>query len=303
MPLIEVKKLPDSNDVLILIDKKMPEFSKGQKRIAEYIKAHYGEAVYLTAAKLGSIAGVSESTVVRFAIELGYDGYPKLQKAIEELVKTKLTSAERMKVTYQQMINNDQHIFKSVLTKDAERIHSTLSGINAEDFDTAIRYILDAKNVYIIGGRSSGALSYFLSFYLNLMRKNVRDVSTGSVAETFEEIFRVSSDDLVIGISFPRYSTRTVKSMEYAHSKGAKTIAITDSKKSPLVENADITLSARSDMVSFIDSLVAPLSLINAILVAVSMNRKDHIVENLDILENLWNEYQVYSSAIPKKYS
>lgn len=281
----------------------MSGFSKGQKRIANYIKDHYGEAVYLTAAKLGAIAGVSESTVVRFAIELGYDGYPKLQKALEELVKTKLTAAERMKVTYQQMIKNDKHILKSVLTRDADRINSTLSDINIEDFDNAVNYILNARNIYIIGGRSSGALSYFLSFYLNLMRENVKDVSMGSVAETFEEIFRINDNDLVIGISFPRYSTRTIKSLEYANKKGAKTIAVTDSKKSPLVENADVSLVARSDMVSFIDSLVAPLSLINAILVAVSMNRKDHIVENLDVLEKLWSEYQVYSSAIPKKYT
>lgn len=295
--------MSESSDVLFLIDSKMSGFSKGQKRIANYIKDHYGEAVYLTAAKLGAIAGVSESTVVRFAIELGYDGYPKLQKALEELVKTKLTAAERMKVTYQQMIKNDKHILKSVLTRDADRIHSTLSDINIEDFDNAVNYILNARNIYIIGGRSSGALSYFLSFYLNLMRENVKDVSMGSVAETFEEIFRINDNDLVIGISFPRYSTRTIKSLEYANKKGAKTIAVTDSKKSPLVENADVSLVARSDMVSFIDSLVAPLSLINAILVAVSMNRKDHIVENLDVLEKLWSEYQVYSSAIPKKYT
>lgn len=295
--------MSESSDVLFLIDSKMSGFSKGQKRIANYIKDHYGEAVYLTAAKLGAIAGVSESTVVRFAIELGYDGYPKLQKALEELVKTKLTAAERMKVTYQQMIKNDKHILKSVLTRDADRINSTLSDINIEDFDNAVNYILNARNIYIIGGRSSGALSYFLSFYLNLMRENVKDVSMGSVAETFEEIFRINDNDLVIGISFPRYSTRTIKSLEYANKKGAKTIAVTDSKKSPLVENADVSLVARSDMVSFIDSLVAPLSLINAILVAVSMNRKDHIVENLDVLEKLWSEYQVYSSAIPKKYT
>lgn len=295
--------MPINNDILSLIDAKMPEFSKGQKRIANYIKEHYGEAVYLTAAKLGAIVGVSESTVVRFAIELGYDGYPKLQKAIEELVKTKLTAAERMKVSYQQMVKSNKNILKSVLTRDADRIHSTLSDINIDDFDTAVNYILNSRNVYIIGGRSSGALSYFFSFYLNLIRENVRDVSRASVAETFEEIFRINEDDLVIGISFPRYSTRTIKSMEYASKKGAKTIAITDSKKSPLVENADVALTARSDMVGFIDSVVAPLSLINAILVAVSMNRRDYIVEGLDVLENLWSEYQVYSSAIPKKYT
>lgn len=291
-----------NNDLLTLIDEKMPSLSKGQKRIAEFLKNNYGEAVYLTASKLGSIAGVSESTVVRFAIELGFDGYPKLQNALEELVKNRLTAAERMKVSYQRMINNDKHILNSVLTGDGDRIQHTLHNVNIKDFDNAVNYILNAKNVYIIGGRSSGALAYFFSFYLNLMRDNVKDVSRGSVTETFEEIFRINEDDLAIGISFPRYSNRTIKSMEYAHNKGAKTIAITDSFKSPLNENADVSLIARSDMVGFIDSLVAPLSLINALLVAVSMNRKDHIVENLDVLENLWSEYQVYTSTIPKKY-
>ncbi len=295
--------LSENTDLLALVKNKMPELSKGQKRIASFLIENYGEAVYLTAAKLGAITGVSESTVVRFAIELGFDGYPKLQNSLAELVKTKLTASERMKVAYQQMINNNNNILKSVLHRDAERIQATLQNISVEDFDNAVNYILNAKNVYIIGGRSSGALSYFLTFYLNLMINNVKDVSRGSVAETFEEIFRVNENDLVIGISFPRYSNRTVKSMEYAHNKGAKTIAITDSKKSPLVGNADVALIARSDMVSFVDSLVAPLSLINAILVAVSLNRKDHIVENLDILENLWNEYQVYSSSISKKYT
>ncbi|MGN1318677.1 MAG: MurR/RpiR family transcriptional regulator [Lachnospirales bacterium] len=295
--------MTEHSDLLTLIDMKMPHLSKGQKRIAEFLQENYGEAVHLTASKLGAIAGVSESTVVRFAIELGYDGYPKLQHALEELVKTKLTASERMKVAYQQMINNNNNILKSVLIRDAERIHATLNEVSKEDFDTAVNYILRARNVYIIGGRSSGALSYFLSFYLNLMRDNVKDVSRGTVAETFEEIFRVNENDLIIGISFPRYSTRTVKSLEFAHEKKAMTIAITDSKKSPLVECADITLAANSDMVSFVDSLVAPLSLINAILVAVSLNRKDHIVENLDILEKLWSEYQVYSSAIPRKYT
>lgn len=280
----------------------MPELSKGQKRIAKFLIENYGEAVYLTAAKLGSITGVSESTVVRFAIELGFDGYPKLQKALEEVVKNKLTASERMKVAYQQMINNNNNVLKMVLHRDAERIEATLNDLNSEDFDNAVDYILQAKNVYIIGGRSSAALSYFFGFYLNLMRANVKDVSKGTVTETFEDIFRVNENDLVIGISFPRYSSRTVKSLEFAHNKGAKTIAITDSKKSPLVDNADVALVARSDMVSFVDSLVAPLSLINAILVAVSLNRKDHIIENLDILENLWSEYQVYSSSTPKKY-
>lgn len=294
--------MTDNNDLLSLIERKMPELSKGQKRIAKYILSNCADTVHLTASKLGAITGVSESTVVRFAIELGYEGYPQLQKALVDLVKIKLTASERMKVAYQHMINNNNNILKSVLRNDAERINSTLNDISVEDFDTAVNYILNARNIYVIGGRSSATLSYFLTFYLNLMRENVRDVSQGSVSETFEEIFRIDDNDLVIGISFPRYSNRTIQSITYAHEQGAKTIAITDSEKSPLVANADVTLVARSDMVSFVDSLVAPLSLINAILVAVSMNRKDNIVSNLDMLEKLWNEYQVYSSSSPKKY-
>ncbi len=292
----------EGSDLLNVIGSKMPELSKGQKRIASFLTEHYDEAVYLTAAKLGDIAGVSESTVVRFAIELGYDGYPKLQQALEELVKNKLTASQRMKVSYERMSNNNKHLLKSVLSADAERISATIDDINYEDFDKAVGYIINAEKVYIVGGRSSSALSHFLNFYLNLMRDNVVDASTGAVAETFERIYRIEENDLLIGISFPRYSTKTVQAIEYAHSRGAKTIAITDSRKSPLVNGASISLIARSDMVSFVDSLVAPLSLINALLLAVSMKKKDDIAKGLDMLEDLWEEYKVYSSSIQKKY-
>lgn len=294
--------MTERNDLLNVISSKMPDLSKGQKRIASFLTEHYDEAVYLTAAKLGDIAGVSESTVVRFAIELGYDGYPKLQQALEELVKNKLTASQRMKVSYERMANNNKHLLKSVLSADAERISSTIEDINYEDFDRAVGYIINAEKVYIVGGRSSSALSHFLNFYLNLMRDNVVDASTGAVAETFERIYRINENDLLIGISFPRYSTKTVQAIEYAHSKGARTIAITDSRKSPLVNSASISLITRSDMVSFVDSLVAPLSLINALLLAVSMNKKDDIAKGLDMLEDLWEEYKVYSSSIQKKY-
>lgn len=294
--------MADSNDLLKIIDEKMSGLSKGQKRIANFLKDHYDEAVYLTASKLGEIAGVSESTVVRFAIELGFDGYPKLQEALQELVKNELTASQRMKVSSDRIAKTDKHILKTVLESDSARISETLENINPRDFDEAADYIANAKRVYIVGGRSSSALSHFLDFYLNLMRDNVINASTGAVTETFEHIFRIEEGDLLIGISFPRYSNKTVKAIEYARSRGARTIAITDSKQSPLVNGATLSLIASSDMLSFIDSLVAPLSLINALLVAISMKRKDYIAKGLDQLEDLWGEYKVYSSAIKKKY-
>lgn len=292
----------ETNDLLSMLHNKMPELSKGQKRIANFLIEHYDKAVYLTASKLGEIAGVSESTVVRFAIELGYDGYPKLQRAVEELVKNKLTASQRMEVSYDRMQKEDKHILKAILEGDEDRIHSTLNDIDTDEFDKAIEYILKAKRIYIVGGRSASALSNFLSFYLNLMLDNVINASSSTTTETFEQIFRIEEGDVLIGISFPRYSNKTVKAMEYAYNQGAKTIAITDSKFSPMVKSATVGLIARSDMVSFVDSLVAPLSLINAILVSISMNRKDKIVDSLDKLERMWGEYQVYSSTNLKKY-
>lgn len=289
-------------DLLKIIDDKMGDLSKGQKRIANFLKDHYDKAVYLTASRLGEIAGVSESTVVRFAIELGFDGYPKLQEALQELVKNELTASQRMKVSSDRIVRSDKHIFKSVLESDAARIANTLDTINQRDFDEAVDYIINAKRVYIVGGRSSSALSNFLDFYLNLMRDDVINASTGVVTETFEHIFRIKEGDLLIGISFPRYSNKTVKAVEYAHGRGARTIAITDSTQSPLAKDANICLTARSDMLSFIDSLVAPLSLINALLVAVSLKCEDNIAQGLDKLEDLWGEYRIYSSGIKKKY-
>ena len=292
----------ETNDLLSMLHNKMPELSKGQKRIANFLIEHYDKAVYLTASKLGEIAGVSESTVVRFAIELGYDGYPKLQRAVEELVKNKLTASQRMEVSYDRMQKEDKHILKAILEGDEDRIHSTLNDIDTDEFDKAIEYILKAKRIYIVGGRSASALSNFLSFYLNLMLDNVINASSSTTTETFEQIFRIEEGDVLIGISFPRYSNKTVKAMEYAYNQGVKTIAITDGKFAPMVKSATVGLIARSDMVSFVDSLVAPLSLINAILVSISMNRKDKIVDSLDKLERMWGEYQVYSSTNLKKY-
>jgi len=282
------------NDLIRRINESYNRLSKGQKLLANYIVDHYEKAVFLTAAKLGKIVGVSESTVVRFANELGYDGYPKLQRALEELVKNKLTSIQRVEVTSDRI--DKSHILKFVLHSDMEKIKHTLEEIDEEVFNDAIDKIMEAKTIYIVGVRSSAALANFLGFYFNLIFDNVKLIHTNSVSEMFEQIHRISSDDVMLGISFPRYSKRTLKAMEYAKSRGTNVITITDSPLSPMVQFSNCSLIARSDMVSFVDSLVAPLSLINAIIVALSIRKKESLVTSLENLEQIWNEYQVYDN-------
>lgn len=285
----------DEQNLLLKIKQKMPEFTKGQKKLANFILENYDKAVFITASKLGEIVGVSESTVVRFAMELGFDGYPKFQSQLEILVKTELTSTQRIKVSNEQMSRSNKDILTTILEKDAEKIKSTINEIDKEVFNDAIDKIVSAKKVYIVGVRSANSLSSFLAFYLNLMIDNVVYVNSSTATETFEQIFRIEEGDVFIGISFPRYSRRTIKAMEYAYNKKATTIAITDSVFSPLVAFATNSLIARSDMISFMDSLVAPLSVINAILVAISIKKKDEIITTLEKLENIWSEYQVYN--------
>lgn len=285
----------DEQNLLLKIKQKMPEFTKGQKKLANFILENYDKAVFITASKLGEIVGVSESTVVRFAMELGFDGYPKFQSQLEILVKTELTSTQRIKVSNEQMSRSNKDILTTILEKDAEKIKFTINEIDKEVFNDAIDKIVSAKKVYIVGVRSANSLSSFLAFYLNLMIDNVVYVNSSTATETFEQIFRIEKGDVFIGISFPRYSRRTIKAMEYAYNKKATTIAITDSVFSPLVAFATNSLIARSDMISFMDSLVAPLSVINAILVAISIKKKDEIITTLEKLENIWSEYQVYN--------
>lgn len=272
----------------------MLQLSKGQKLIANYVLEHYEKAVYLTAAKLGQIVGVSESTVVRFANELGYDGYPKFQEALEELVKSKLTALQRLEVTTGRI--NTQHILKSVLQTDEEKIRYTREQIDEVAFDGAIDKILKAKTIYILGVRSSAGLANFLGFYFNIIFENVKVISTNSASEIFEIIHRIHEEDVIIGISFPRYSRRVLKALEFAKNKSASVIAITDSYISPLANYSDYTLIGRSEMISFVDSLVAPLSIINAIIVAISLKKKDEISANLENLERIWVEYEVYDN-------
>jgi len=282
------------NDLVNRINDNYSKLSKGQKLLANYIIDHYEKAVFLTAAKLGSIVGVSESTVVRFANELGYDGYPKLQRALEELVKTKLTSIQRMEVTSDRI--DKSHVLKSVLQSDADKIKHTIEEIDEAVFDQAVEMILKAKRIYILGVRSSAPLASFMGFYFNLVFDNVKLIHTNSVSEMFEQIYRVSEEDVVIGISFPRYSKRTLKAMEFAQSRGAGVITITDSPLSPMIPFADCSLLARSDMASFVDSLVAPMSLVNALIIAICINKKDIVLDALENLEQIWTEYDVYES-------
>lgn len=281
-----------NQDLIKKIQSGMQNFSKGQKLIANFIINHYDKAAYMTAARLGDEVGVSESTVVRFANEIGYDGYPKLQKVLREMNKSKLTAVQRIEVTSNRI--NKGNILKSVLQADMEKIKATLEDIDQTSFNNIVQSILDAKRIYILGVRSSAPLASFLGFYFNLIFDNVRLVHTTSVSEMFEQIIHASHQDVVIGISFPRYSMRTINAMRFAQNQGATVVAITDSIDSPLAENSDHVITARSDMASFVDSLVAPLSVINALIVAIGMSRKPHVHETFERLEKIWDEYKVY---------
>ncbi len=282
----------NSHNMIRRIQDRLPDMSKGHKLIASYIINHYDKAAFMTAAKLGKTVGVSESTVVRFAIELGYEGYPKLQKVLQELIKSKLTAMQRIEVTSNRI--SESNILKSVLQSDMEKIKLTMEDIDYESFDKIVERILNAKTIYILGVRSSAPLASFLGFYFNLIFDNVRLVQTTSVSEMFEQVLRASEGDVVIGISFPRYSRRTTKAIRFVKSQGASVIVVTDSKQSPIATHADYCITARSDMASFVDSLVAPLSVINALIVAIGMRKKDSVYNTFERLEAIWDEYQVY---------
>ena len=282
----------NKQDLMRTIQLKFPRLSKGQKLIAEYILKHYDKAAFMTAAKLGVSVGVSESTVVRFANELGFSGYPKLQKALQELIKNKLTTVQRIELSNDFI--SEETALKGVLKSDMENIRSTLEKINHKTFEDVVNSIFSAKKIYIIGLRSSTALSEFLGFYLNLILDNVHVVQYG-VSDIFEQIINVSEADLVIGIGFPRYAARTIESLSFAKSRGANVVAITDSLLSPLAARADYTLIAQSNMASFVDSLVAPLSVINALIISVGLREKEKISTTFTNLESIWQEYQVYS--------
>ena len=283
------------NDLLSVLARGSNKFSKGQRIIAKYILSNYDKAAFMTAGKLGRIVGVSESTVVRFAAELGYDGYPSMRKALQEMIRNRLTSVQRIEVA-KSMID-DTDLIKSIIGSDMQNLQATLDILEQDSFNMLVDSIMEAKNIYIVGMRTSTSLSTFLGLYLNLLRGNVNVVHDTAASEIYEQIIRIGQGDLFIGISFPRYSSHTVDAMQFAKKMGAKTAAITDGASSPLNGIADVCLHAKSDMVSFLDSLVAPMSLINAIIVAVGIRNKERVSETFERLEKIWSEHDVYEPA------
>jgi len=277
------------------IERSLPEMSKGQKAIASFILANIERASFMTAARIGEDAGVSESTVVRFAMELGFEGYPHFQKVLQEELKVRLTSVQRMKASVKLTDRDD--ILGAVLLSDMEKIKRTYEKIDRKSFDLAVDLILGANKIFILGVRSAAPLASFLGFYFNLIFDNVRLVHTTSVSEMFEQILSVKAGDVVIGISFPRYSKRTIRAMQYSRSTGATVIAITDKANTPISEGADVCLLAPSDMMSFVDSLVAPLSMINALIAAISFKKQEVVTQTLEKLERIWDEYEVYDKG------
>ena len=280
------------NDLIHLLEEKMPSFSKGQKLIAQYLINSYDKAAYMTAARLGALVGVSESTVVRFAIELGFEGYPEFQHALQEIVRTRLTAAQRMEVT--NSLIGDGDILSKVLMGDAEKIKRTLEDIDASAFEEAVQILAGAKNIYILGVRASASLAGFLAHGLRMISDNVKFVQTTSGSEMFEQIMNIGENDVMVAISFPRYSKRMKNAVSFAKHAGANVIAITDSTASPIAPSADQLLLAKSDMASFADSLVAPMSIINALIVALSRVKQDELRVRLRLLEEIWDEYDVY---------
>ncbi len=284
-----------TRDVLAAIQGNMSTFSKGQRLIARFILDSYDKAAFMTASKLGKTVNVSESTVVRFAAELGYDGYPAMQKALQEMIRSKLTSVQRIEVSNSRI--GDHDILSMVMQSDIEKIRMTLEETNRLQFSRAVDAIIAARHIYILGVRSAAAIASFLGFYFNLIFDNVTVVHATSTSEVFEQLLRIGPEDVIIGASFPRYSRRTVKAMQFARDRGAETIAVTDSETSPLTATATLTLLAKSDMASFVDSLVAPLSLINALIVSIGRKKNDDLSETFATLEQIWDEYEVYEKA------
>lgn len=274
------------------ITERQPSFSKGQKRIAQYIVEHYDKAAFMTAYRLGETVGVSESTVVRFAAELGFDGYPQLQKAMQELIRSKLTSVQRIEVTRARM--RDDEVLDNIIGCDLANIRQTLEELPRDVFDQAVDALVAARRVYIFGAGSCRSLASFMAYYLKLLLVDVQLIYTNSETEIFEDMLHINAQDVIVGFSFPRYSSKAVKAMHFAHSRDAKVIAITDSRISPIAEYASCLLLAHSDMATIVDSLVAPLSVVNALIVAISLKKKEEIKSELTELESLWEEYEVY---------
>ena len=279
-------------DVITRINECYPRMSKGKKSIATYICDHYEQAVFMTAAELGRIVGMSESTVVRFAMSLGYEGYPEFQKALSVWVSDKFGSVQKVGRKFGK--SNEGEILSTILQSDISNIEHTINNIDVAAFKTAVDIILKARNLYIVGIRSCEPLADFLHFYMNMIRGNNFLIKTTNVSEMFEQMIRINDRDAIIGISFPRYSMRTLKCMEFANDRNAKVITITDSVHSPMNLYSSCNLLAKSEMASIVDSLVAPLSVINALVVALCMKKPNEVQADLKMLEETWNNYQVY---------
>ncbi|MBR5236332.1 MAG: MurR/RpiR family transcriptional regulator [Clostridia bacterium] len=284
-----------NQNIIGIITERFDTLSKGQKAIARFVLDHYDKAAYMNVEQLSQVTGVSEATVVRFSAELGYEKYHNFQHALWEYAKSKLTSVQRMELTYGRL--DTENILSSVLHADIDKIRTTLSDLDQKEFDAVVNVIAKARRVYIIGLRSASYLAGLLGFYLNLIFDNVTVVSSVSASEIFEQLYRINEEDVVIGISFPRYSKRTINALRYAKSKGVTVVGITDGILSPIKANADFALLARSDMESFVDSLVAPLSVINALIVALAARNKDVLHTNFELLENIWHDYDVYDTV------
>ena len=287
-----------TEDILSILQARLHTFSKGQKAIASFILESYDKAAFMTANKLAKIANVSESTVVRFAVELGYDGFPSMQKAMQEMVLNRLTSVQRIGVTNDRI--GDQDVVSMVLHSDMEKLRKTAETVDREMFRAAVDTLLGARRIYVLGVRSAGALANFLGYYLNYMFDNVHVITTSGVGEMFEKLAGVGPGDAVVAFSFPRYSTATLKGAQFCHSVGAKVVGITNSALSPLAESCDQVLIAKSDMVSLVDSLVAPLSVVNALIVALAAQREESLSKTFDTLERVWEEYNVYEKRIER---
>ena len=283
-------------DILMLLQAKASTFSKGQRAIARFITESYDKAAFMTASKLGKTVNVSESTVVRFAVELGYEGYPQMQKAMQEMVLNRLTSVQRIGVANDRI--GDQDVVSSVLQADMEKLRETSETVDRASFRAAVDAILGAKHIYVLGVRSAAALANFFGYYLNYMFDNIHVITTSGTGEMFEKLVGVGPEDAVVAFSFPRYSTSTLKGAQYCRSVGAKVIGITNSKVSPLAESCDHVLVAKSDMVSLVDSLVAPLSVVNALIVALAAGREQTLSKTFDTLERVWETYNVYEKRI-----
>lgn len=284
------------DDLLQRMEEMMPQFSKSQKLIADYILKHYEKAAYMTALKLGNAVNVSESTVVRFAIELGYEGYPQLQRSLQSHIKNKLTAIQRMDVTRSRI--GDLDPIEGVLAQDIEKIRNTIECVSRENFENAVETIVTAKNIYIQGTMSSGILASYMNYYLRMILDNTNLVGSVGTSEMYQQMVHIGEGDVLIAMSFPRYAKSTIEACKFAHESSAQIIAITDSDNSPLTQYAQIPLFARSDMVSFVDSLVAPMSLINALIVAISNRNRCRVEQTFDKLEQLWERNEVYKKDV-----